>query len=82
LVFLWDIKSEEANTLPFYSCIPDTVEDHFRYIYDKFLMLRKANSYLSDGPEQKNLMTEYYSKFVANFQLAPGSILPLNQVKG
>lgn len=82
VVFMWDIKQEESSFFSFYSSLPDTLEDNFRYLHAKYLLLRGGRNRLVTGPQQPDILADYYSKMVLTSTFSPGDVYKLYQLRG
>lgn len=73
IVFSWDVAKQEEENNYFYSSIPETQSQYFRYMYLKFIVLLKGRSILLEGNNHKyNVYLDYISH--NNFYKCPYSV--------
>ena len=64
IVFTWDSEKEEESSSSFYAGIPDTPLDNVRYLFVKFLLLRKGTGLLLECGNFSDLVVDYFSKII------------------
>ena len=67
VVFSWAPEEEEKDD--FYSIIPDTHNEHLRYLFLKFVILLKGRVILLEGEHKNNIFMHYIEK--TNFYKCP-----------
>ena len=80
IVFTWDKAEQEQENDDFYLCIPDTQEDHIRYLYVKFLIMLRGREILLEGHKKKwSILEEYYEETKSyKCKFLPGQLLTVN----
>lgn len=81
-MFTWDLEKEEELQTKFYTSIPDTNEEQARYLFIKFMILRKGYILLFDAANETNSSKSlYHEQTITKSPFMPGDVYQAHQLR-